>query len=297
MLETRQPSPEKQTKVKILPEKAHARHVEKVRRAEAQTATDTVVKSEETKPVSVDVTEGTLPAESPSQKNELHPAFNHDYYYFRGKFWELQGKSLKEKLKSASGTTYQGKDREGNVVISARQKGYQRREDIRVYADEENTDEILAIKNEKIRDFSGKFDVTDSKTGELVGSLKRKGWKSELRDEWLILSPEGDEIGKLREQSKYGSAYLKRAVTLARAFVDAIPVVGIINDFIPSIYAAAPQRFTISGTDGEEVAEVRHSRKLGFNLFMDVKQKDPSIDRRLLTAANVLLCTIEGPQA
>ncbi len=40
-------------------------------------------------------------------------------------------------------------------------------------------------------DFSASYQVTDSTTGEVIGSLRRKGWSSLFRDSWEILDAAG----------------------------------------------------------------------------------------------------------
>ena len=66
----------------------------------------------------------------------------------------------------------------GQMVLFSQQKMFKLREDIRVYADEAKTQEVLAIKARQIIDFSAAFDVVDSATGQKVGALRRKGLAS-----------------------------------------------------------------------------------------------------------------------
>src|SRR5512143_240359 len=92
-------------------------------------------------------------------------------------------------------------DPSGNLVMFSEQKMFRLREDIRVYADEQKQAEVLMIKARQILDFSAAYDVIDSATNAKVGVLRRKGWKSLLRDEWEILDAQDQPVGTLFEDS------------------------------------------------------------------------------------------------
>ena len=101
-------------------------------------------------------------------------AFQHNNYLIRRQVFALTGK-------------FRVFDPSENLVLFSEQKMFRLREDIRVYADESKTQEVLTIKARQIIDFSAAYDVMDSTTGEKVGVLRRKGWASMLRDEWEVL--------------------------------------------------------------------------------------------------------------
>ena len=92
---------------------------------------------------------------------------------------------------------------DGRLLAYSRQKAFKLREDIRVFADEAQTVELLNIQADSIIDFSAAYTVIDSQTGEHVGSLRRKGWSSLLRDSWELLDPEGIVRGRVIEDSAW----------------------------------------------------------------------------------------------
>jgi hypothetical protein len=148
------------------------------------------------------------------------------------------------------------------------------REDIRVYGDEEKSQEMLMIKARQIIDFSAAYDVIDSASGQKVGALRRKGWKSLLRDEWEVLDVNDTVIGLLFEDSIN--------LALLRRFL---------------LGSLLPQNYDIT-LGSERVGDLRQR----FNLFayqldldfsMDIACK---LDRRLGIAAGILLAAIEGKQ-
>jgi hypothetical protein len=149
------------------------------------------------------------------------------------------------------------------------------REDIRVYSDENKTNEVLSIKARQIIDFSAAYDVVDTALNQKVGALRRKGLSSMLRDEWQVLDANDNQIGVLFEDSM-GMALLRRFL----------------------LGSLLPQNYDI--TLGEtRVADLKQN----FNLFryelnldftMDPSQR---LDRRLGLAAGILLAAVEGRQS
>ena len=165
-------------------------------------------------------------------------------------------------------------DPAGNLVLFSEQKMFKWREDIRVYADETKTQEVLSIKARQIMDFSAAYDVVDSASGEKVGVLRRKGLRSLLRDEWEVLDANDSLKGLLFEDSM-GLALLRRFL---------------LGNWLPQNYDI---------TFGEmRVADLRQE----FNLFRYELKLDFSmdtarlLDRRLGLAAGILLAAVEGRQ-
>lgn len=163
----------------------------------------------------------------------------------------------------------------GQLVMFSEQKMFKLREDIRVYSDENKTQEVLSIQARQIVDFSAAYDVVDTALNQKVGALRRRGWNSILRDEWEVLDANDNVIGKLFEDSM-GLAMLRRLL----------------------LGSLLPQNYDL--TLGEtRVADLRQN----FNLFryelnldfsMDPTQR---LDRRLGIAAGILLAVVEGKQS
>ncbi len=166
-------------------------------------------------------------------------------------------------------------DPAGRLVMFSEQKMFRLREDIRVYGDENKTQEVLSIKARQIVDFSAAYDVVDTALNQKVGALRRRGWSSILRDEWEVLDANDNVIGKLFEDS-IGLAMLRRFL---------------LGSWLPQNYD-----LTVADT---RVADLKQN----FNLFryelnldfsMDTAQR---LDRRLGIAAGTLLAAVEGKQS
>lgn len=191
----------------------------------------------------------------------MNPIFQFPKYVLRRQAIALTGK-------------FRFYDPSGNLVLFSEQKMFKWREDIRVYADEAKTQEVLSIKARQIMDFSAAYDVVDSATGEKVGALRRKGLRSLLRDEWEVLDANDGVKGLLFEDSM-GLALLRRFL---------------LGNWLPQNYDI---------TFGEtRVADIRQE----FNLFRYELNLDFSmdttrlLDRRLGLAAGILLAAVEGRQ-
>ena len=180
---------------------------------------------------------------------------------------------IRKKVLKLAGGAFHIYEPDGRLAFYSKQKAFKLKEDIRVFTDESMATEALTITARKILDFSAAYDVVDSMTGEKVGALKRKGFKSMLRDEWVIMDASDNEIGSIQEDSMF--------LALLRRFL---------SNLIPQTYAGS--------IDGKEVCLFRQN----FNPFVTKINVDFTadtgnlLDRRLGMAASILLCAIEGKQ-
>jgi len=192
----------------------------------------------------------------------MNPIFQHPNYLLKRQALALTGK-------------FRFYDPLGNLVMFSEQKMFKWREDIRVYADEEKTQEVLSIKARQIVDFSAAYDVVDTALNQKIGVLRRKGLRSILRDEWEVLDANDNLKGLLFEDSM-GLALLRRFL----------------------LGSWLPQNYDI--TFGEmRVADLKQN----FNLFRYELNLDFTMDaghlmdRRLGLAAGILLAAVEGKQS
>jgi len=170
------------------------------------------------------------------------------------------------------GNKYWIEDYSGNILGFCRQKLFKLKEDIRIYTDESQSQELFCIKQKQILDAFGNFGVLDSGSGALLGSIKRDWLSSAFAtDKWEIYNPTNQLIGKIEETSA-GSA-------LARKY---LPGGGLI-----------PEKMTLE-LNGVPVAEINQSFKIIGDIWeMICKQIPPDFDRRVLLATMLLMGTIE----
>ena len=192
----------------------------------------------------------------------MNPIFQHPNYLLKRQAIALTGK-------------FRVYDPMGNLVMFSEQKMFRLREDIRVYSDENKTQEVLSIKARQIVDFSAAYDVVDAAYNQKVGTLRRKGLSSILRDEWQVLDVNDNQIGALFEDS-VAMALLRRLL---------------LGSLLPQNYG-----MTLGET---RVADLRQNfnpfrYELNLDFSMDMGRL---LDRRLGIAAGILLAAVEGKQS
>jgi uncharacterized protein YxjI len=181
---------------------------------------------------------------------------------------------VRKKIFKMFGAAFHIYDPSGKVAFYSKQKAFKLKEDIRIYTGEDMQTEVLTILARQILDFSAAYDVVDPATNTKVGALKRKGMKSIVRDEWLIMDAQDREIGSIQEDSM--------ALALIRRFLSTL---------IPQKYHGV--------VNGTQVCLFKQN----FNPFVTKINLDYSmdtaglLDRRLGIAGAILLCAIEGKQA
>lgn len=170
---------------------------------------------------------------------------------------------------------------DGSLVLFASKKSFKLKEDIRLYSDKEKSEELLVIKARQILDFQSAYDVEDAITHERLGAFKRKGWKSIARDEWIVMDPQDNDIGVIKEESVFLGVLRRLMAVFA------------IN-LIPQSYQC------------EMGGELACTFRDHFNPFVKKIEVDfgedgtiglkPRLDKRMGLAAAILLCVIEGKQ-
>ena len=159
-----------------------------------------------------------------------------------------------------------------NMIGYSKMAALKLKEDIRLYSDESKSTELLIIKQKGILDFTGGFSIVDGQTGESLGTLRRKGMKSILRDSWVLTDDKQNVIGSLGEESG-GLALIRR--------------------FIPYLTVLFPQQFhlRVNGAKGA----VKYTQKMNpfVHKLLVSGVKSSGVDPRIAAAAAILLVAIE----
>lgn len=125
--------------------------------------------------------------------------------------------TLRRKIFTLFGASFHIYDTQGRVVAFCKRKAFKLKEDIRLYTSEDMSEEFMRIAAGSILDFGATYTVT-TPDGSVLGSFRRKGFKSIIRDEWMVFGASGQQIGILREDS--GSlAILRRLIEIASLIV------------------------------------------------------------------------------
>jgi len=184
--------------------------------------------------------------------------------------------TIRRKVFRLIGAGFEVYDSAERLVLFSEQKGFRLREDIRIYSDASKAEEVLSIQARNWVDFAAAYDVTDPTTGEKVGGLKRKGFRSLLRDQWIMMDPSDQDLGTIEEDSTM--------MATVRRFVP-------YGSFIP-------QKF-VGTVNSQPVCEFRqHFNPIVQKITIDFSPDQLNLlDHRLGLAAGILLCAIEGRQS
>ena len=184
----------------------------------------------------------------------------HDTYVIRRKFLRLFGNEFRVF------------DPSGQQVLFSKQKAFKLREDIRVWSGDDMQTELIRIAARRIVDFSAAYDVVDSTTGEKVGAFKRKGLKSIVRDEWILMDAADIEIGLFQEDS-VGMAILRRFINII------------------------PQKFHMDVGNAQVAALKQNWNPFVLKMTVDFSPDTQKLlDRRLGLAIALLHSAVEGRQ-
>jgi uncharacterized protein YxjI len=191
----------------------------------------------------------------------MNPAFQYDHYLLKRQVFALTGK-------------FRFYNSSGDLLLFSEQKMFKLKEDIRLYSDETKLQELLQIKARQIIDFSAAYDVLDSATGQKIGAMRRKGFRSMLRDEWEVMDASDNVTGKLFEDN-ISQALLRRFL---------------LGSFLP-------QNYDLSMGD-QRVGDLKQRfNPFRYELILDFSMDSIRLlDRRLGVAAGILLAAIEGRQ-
>lgn len=161
----------------------------------------------------------------------------------------------------------------GELVLYSKMKAFKLKEDIRLYTGEDMQTEVLTIQARQVLDFSAAYDVFDPVADEKVGALKRKGFKSMFKDEWVIMNVQDQEVGLICEDSM---------------------VLALIRRYLLNLL---PQTYNVNFGQTRVCTFKQHFNPFVLKMSLDFSQDVARVlDRRLGLAAAVLLCAIEGRQ-
>ncbi len=165
---------------------------------------------------------------------------------------------------------------EGQPVAFVRQKRMAIKEDIRFFADENETDELFRLKARALMEFGGRYDVT-TPAGEKIGVLGKVFGKSLLRSTWQVLDADEQEVAIAKERSV--------PIALLRRAIDAVPY----GDFIP-----IPFHFTIDAGE-RHVGDLNRRFGVRDTYDLDVSgDVERTIDRRLAVALGIALDALQS---
>ena len=165
----------------------------------------------------------------------------------------------------------------GGPVAYVRQKRMAIKEDIRFFADEQETQELFRIKARSIFDIGGaRYDVTDA-AGSQIGLLEHVFGKSLLRSTWKVTDADGGEVVTAQERSL--------PMAIARRIVDFVPY----GEWLP-----IPYNFDLL-MDGRVIGHMNRKFQLRDRYVLDLSgDHERRLDRRVAIALAIGLDTLQN---
>ena len=166
-------------------------------------------------------------------------------------------------------------DSQEELIGYSYQKALKLKEDIRVYTDESESEEIMKIKARKILDLTGGYDFTDSKTGESLGGVRRNFRKSLIRDSYSVFDPDNQIYAEIKEDNLF-SAIIRRILPPTKLFF--------------------PQKFTLDFPGNPPISFTQKMNPVIQKLTVDISEGN-QIDPRIILGAAMVIIAIEGRQS
>lgn len=98
------------------------------------------------------------------------------------------------------GTRVRVTDASGRLIAYVRKKKFRLKEDVGVYADEDQRRLLFRIKADRVVDFGAKYSVTDA-DGRTLGSVRREGMRSMWKSSYALADAGGSGIGSIHEEN------------------------------------------------------------------------------------------------
>lgn len=114
------------------------------------------------------------------------------------------------------------RDSNDQLLGYVKQKLLKLREDINVFADEQQTQHLYNIKADRVLDFSARYNFTDAR-GASIGSIKRKGMRSIFKAHYEISEPGGELVMEIHEENAW--------IKVVDSLIGELPIVGMFTGY------------------------------------------------------------------
>ncbi len=98
------------------------------------------------------------------------------------------------------GTRVRITDATGQLIAYVRKKKFRIKEDVGIYADEDQRKLLFRIKADRAWDFGAKYSISDS-NGKVLGAVRREGVRSIWKSSYALSDATGSGIGSIHEEN------------------------------------------------------------------------------------------------
>ena len=169
------------------------------------------------------------------------------------------------------------RDANGNLLGYVKQKMFKLKEDINIFADEQQTQMLFNIKADRMIDWSANYSFTDSR-GSYLGSIKRQGMRSIFKANYDVFDSQNNQVYKIHEENGW--------VKVADALFGELPLVGILSGYVfnPS--------YVVERMDGTPVAHLKKQPAMFEGKFILTNLSPLSTEEETRIVLGVLMMTL-----
>lgn len=115
------------------------------------------------------------------------------------------------------------RDAGGNLSGYVKQKMFKLKEDINIFADEQQTTLLYNIKADRVIDFSANYRFTNA-AGQPLGSIKRQGMRSIFKAHYDVSDSSGAVVFSIKEENGW--------IKVLDALVGELPIIGMSTGYL-----------------------------------------------------------------
>ena len=169
------------------------------------------------------------------------------------------------------------RDSQGNLLGYVKQKLLKLKEDINVFADEQQARHLFNIKADRVLDFSANYRFTDAQ-GNHLGSIKRKGMRSIFKANYEIYDASGALVMQIHEENGW--------IKVIDALAGELPIIGMFTGYFfnPS--------YLIDRSNGTTVARLKKQPAFFEGIFELEKLGNLSDEEETRVLLSVLTMTL-----
>lgn len=165
------------------------------------------------------------------------------------------------------------RDANGQLIGYVKQKLFKFKEDINVFADEDQTQHLYNIKADRVIDFSARYNFTAS-NGQPLGSIKRRGMRSILKANYEVYDERETQVYQIHEENAW--------IKVIDSLIGEIPILGMFSGYLFN------PAYIVERMDGSQVARI--AKQPAF--FEGVFQLEPRSQIAPEEEARVLLAVL-----
>lgn len=170
------------------------------------------------------------------------------------------------------------RDANGQLLGYVKQKLLKLKEDINLFADEQQTQHLYNIKADRVLDFSAKYNFTDAR-GNSIGSIRRKGMRSIFKAHYEIYEPSGGLAMEIHEENGW--------IKVIDSVVGELPIIGMFTG-----YFFNPAYVVSRSSGGTPVARLQKQPAFFEGVFQLEKLADLTDEEESRVLLSVLTMTL-----